>query len=88
MPQISCVSKSRLGTYICDLPASDMKKVDEALAKTMVLIGYYADLNKKLSDKYIYFQIKAERNTAQDTLKEFILFLVLKKQAIQPNWII
>lgn len=30
---IMCVSKSRLGTYICDLPASDMKKVDEALAK-------------------------------------------------------
>ena len=48
---IMCVSKSRLGTYICDLPASDMKKVDEALAKTMGLIGYYADLNKKLSDK-------------------------------------
>ena len=68
---IMCVSKSRLGTYICDLPASDMKKVDEALAKTMGLIGYYADLNKKLSDKLTYIsKIKAERNTAQDTLKE------------------
>ena len=77
---IMCVSKSRLGTYICDLPASDMKKVDEALAKTMGLIGYYADLNKKLSDKLTYIsKIKAERNTAQDTLKEIYSVLCLEE---------
>ena len=77
---IMCVSKSRLGTYICDLPASDMKKVDEALAKTMGLIGYYADLNKKLSDKLTYIsKIKAERNTAQDTLKEIYSVLGLEE---------
>ena len=72
--------ESRLGTYICDLPASDMKKVDEALAKTMGLIGYYADLNKKLSDKLTYIsKIKAERNTAQDTLKEIYSVLGLEE---------
>lgn len=69
-----------MGTYICDLPASDMKKVDEALAKTMGLIGYYADLNKKLSDKLTYIsKIKAERNTAQDTLKEIYSVLGLEE---------
>lgn len=56
---IMCVSKSRLGTYICDLPASDMKKVDEALAKTMGLIGYYADLNKSfLINLHIFPKLK------------------------------
>ena len=66
-----CVSKARIGTYICDLPASDMKAVDEALAKTVGLMGYHAALSKKLNDRSNYInRLKQERNTAQDTLAE------------------
>lgn len=68
---IMCVSKARIGTYICDLPASDMKAVDEALAKTVGLMGYHAALSKKLNDRSNYInRLKQERNTAQDTLAE------------------
>lgn len=66
---IMCVSKARIGNYICDLSDADMKKVDEALAKTVGLMGYYSDLSKKLNDKLTYIEkLKQERNTAQDHL--------------------
>lgn len=68
---IMCVSKARLGEYICDLPSADMKAIDESLAKTMDLMRYYANIKQKLADKLKYVEkIKAERNDAQDTLKE------------------
>lgn len=41
-----CVSKARIGDYICTLSDADMKKVDEALAKTVGLMGKYSDLSK------------------------------------------
>lgn len=64
-----CVSKARLGDYICSLPASDMKLIDEAIAKTVGLMGYYAEVIKKLQDKLSYIEkIKYERNQAQDEL--------------------
>lgn len=66
---IMCVSKARLGNYICDLPPGDMKAVDEALSKTIGLMGYYSDVSKKLNDKLNYItRIKQERNEAQDVL--------------------
>lgn len=36
------------------LPSSDMKSIDEAIAKTVVLMGYYADISRKLDDKLSY----------------------------------
>lgn len=64
-----CVSKARLGNFVCTLPASDMKLIDEAIAKTVGLMGYYSDLTKKLNDKLSYIdRIKEERNKAQDEL--------------------
>lgn len=64
-----CVSKARLGNLICSLPASDMKLIDEAVAKTVGLMGYYADLSQRLNDKLSYIsKIKTERNQAQDEL--------------------
>lgn len=64
-----CVSKARLGNLLCTLPVSDMKLIDEAIAKTVGLMGYYADLTKKLNDKLSYIdRIKGERNKAQDEL--------------------
>ena len=66
-----CVSKARLGNFICTLSSSDMKSVDEAIAKTVGLMGYYADISQKLDDKILYIdRIKEERNKAQDELAE------------------
>lgn len=66
-----CVSKARLGDFVCTLPSSDMKSIDEAIAKTIGLMGYYADIARKLDDKLIYIdRIKSERNKAQDELAE------------------
>ena len=66
---LMCVSKARLGDFICSLPASDMKLIDEAIAKTVGLMEYYAKTVKKLQDKLSYIEkIKYERNQAQDEL--------------------
>ncbi|MBQ9277893.1 MAG: type II toxin-antitoxin system PemK/MazF family toxin [Lachnospiraceae bacterium] len=66
---LTCVSKARLGNYICDLPASDMKLIDEALAKTVDLMKYYANIKSKFEDKLQYIEkIREVRNAAQDEL--------------------
>ena len=55
-----------------------MKKIDEAIAKTVGLMGYYSDLNKRLDDKLQYIsKIKEERNKAQDELAELRKILEL-----------
>ena len=66
---LMCVSKARLGDYICDLPGKDLKAIDGALAKTLDLMKYYADIKSKYEDKLQYIEtIKKARNTAQDEL--------------------
>ena len=66
---LMCVSKARLGDYVCDLPASDMKLIDEALAKTVDLMKYYADMKSRYKDKLQYIErIKEARNKSQDEL--------------------
>lgn len=66
---IMCVSKARLGDYICTLSTDNMKAIDAALAKTLGLIGYYSDLSKKLNDKLNYSaRVKYDRNNAQNQL--------------------
>lgn len=66
-----CVSKARLGNFIGSLSKADMKKIDEATAKAVDLMGYYSDLAKRLDDKLEYIsKIKMERNKAQDELAE------------------
>ena len=73
-----CVSKARLGDLVGSLPKTDMKKIDEAIAKTVGLMGYYSDLNKRLDDKLEYIsKIKEERNKAQDELAELRKILEL-----------
>ena len=63
-------------TYV--KPKTDMKKIDEAIAKTVGLMGYYSDLNKRLNDKLQYIsKIKEERNKAQDELAELRKILEL-----------
>ena len=66
-----CVSKARLGDLVGSLSKADMKKIDEAIAKTVDLMGYYSDLTKRLNDKLEYIsKIKEERNKAQDELED------------------
>ena len=65
-----CVSKARLVNYFATLSAGEMKAIDEAIAKTVGLMGYYSKLEKQLNDKLTYIKkIKEERNQAQDTRK-------------------
>ncbi|MEW4412473.1 type II toxin-antitoxin system PemK/MazF family toxin [Clostridium sp. AN503] len=73
---IMCVSKARLGDFVCTISSKDMKKIDEAIARTVGLMGYYSDLTKKLADKISYIErIKEERNRAQDELAALKLTL-------------
>lgn len=75
-----CVSKARLGDLVCALPASDMKLIDEAIARTVDLMGYYADITQKLNDKLNYIaRLKTDRNNAQDELAEIRKELGLAK---------
>ncbi len=67
---LMCVSKARLGDYICTLPRTDMEKIDTAIAKALDLMKYYSNLTKQLHDKLEYInRIKQERNQAQDKLQ-------------------
>lgn len=68
---ILCVSKARLGDFVCELPNSEMKKIDEAIAKAVDIMKYYAEVSRKLANREAYIEkIKAERNQAQDELAE------------------
>lgn len=70
-PNMMCVSKARLGEYVGTLSKRDMKKLDEAIAKAIDLMGYYSELKRRLDDKLEYIsRIKEERNHAQDELLE------------------
>lgn len=67
---LMCVSKARLGNHICDLSSGDMKLIDEALAKTVDLMRYYANLQTQYNNKEQHLKIvKNARNQAQDELK-------------------
>lgn len=75
-----CVSKARLGDLVGSLSKADMKKIDEAIAKTVDLMGYYSDLTKRLNDKLEYItKIKEERNQVQDELNELRKILELTR---------
>lgn len=75
-----CVSKARLGDLVGSLSKADMKKIDEAIAKTVDLMGYYSDLTKRLNDKLEYIsKVKEERNNAQDELEELRKILELSQ---------
>lgn len=68
---IRSISKARLGNYITNLPQSEMKKIDAAIASNIDLMKYYSKIQKQYQDKLQYInKIKQDRNIAQDTLKE------------------
>ena len=84
-----CVSKARLGDFVSSLSKADMKKIDEAIAKTIDLMGYYSDFTKRLNDKLEYIsRIKDERNKAQDELDELRKTLELSKEESLKEYIV
>lgn len=74
-----------------------MRLIDEAIAKTVGLMGYYADLTQKLNDKLSYIdRIKGDRNKAQDELammrdklglaeNESLIYYILEMKKIIDN---
>lgn len=77
---ITCVSKARLGDFITTLSADDMKKIDEAMAKSLGIMSYYANMKKKLNNKIEYcLRVKKERNEAQDEV------VMLKRELHSQN---
>lgn len=67
---ITCVSKARLGDYICDISKLEMKQIDEAIAKSTGIMVYYSQKCRSLEDKLNYIEkIKKDRNDSQDKLK-------------------
>ncbi len=68
---VICVSKARLGDPITTLSAAQMKDIDKSLSISLELLHYYTDEIEKFNKLTLYVaQVKAERNSAQDTLKQ------------------
>ena len=67
---VTNVSKARLGDFICVLSSSDMRKIDESVAKSVNLMHYYADVKGKIASRDAYIErVKNSRNIAEDKLK-------------------
>lgn len=67
---ITCVSKARLGDYIADLTASEMKAVDRAVSLSLDTHHYYQSLYNAYNDKIKYIEkLKSARNALQTELK-------------------
>ena len=70
---VMCVSKARLGDYICDLTKAEMDEVDATLARTLDIMKHYNSVEKKLEKKKERIeQLINERNEYQDSLKEIM----------------
>ncbi len=68
---IICVSKARLGDLITSLPASQMKDIDKSIAISLDLAHYYTYETNKYDKLTQYLtQVKADRNKAQNILKQ------------------
>ncbi|MEG1958155.1 MAG: type II toxin-antitoxin system PemK/MazF family toxin [Lachnospiraceae bacterium] len=82
---ILCVSKARLGDLICNISPTEMKLIDESIAKTLGIMKYYADIKAQLDDKLQFIsKIKAERNTAQDCILQIREILQIHNTLHQP----
>ena len=66
---ITCVSKARLGNYITDLTADEMKAVDKAISLSLDLNHYYQTLQNMYNDKLEYIdKLKKTRSSLQTEL--------------------
>ena len=66
---ITCVSKARLGDYITDLSAAELKAVDKAISLSLDINHYYQALQNMYDDKLKYIEkLKANRALLQADL--------------------
>lgn len=66
---ITCVSKARLGDYIADLTADEMRAVDKALSISLDTNHYYQTLQNMYNDKLQYIEkLKNNRSSLQADL--------------------
>ena len=75
---ITCISKARLGDYITNLPANEMKAIDKAISLSLDINHYYITLQNMYDDKLQYIEklkncrtkLQSERNSMQQQLNE------------------
>ena len=80
---ITCISKARLGDYITDLSAQEMKAVDKAISLSLDINHHYVTLQNMYNDKLEYIeklknsrtQMQAELSTKQQQLDELQILL-------------
>lgn len=66
---ITCVSKARLGDYIADLTADEMRAVDKAISISLDTNHYYQTLQNKYNDKLQYIEkLQNNRSSLQADL--------------------
>ena len=64
---ITCVSKARLGNYITDLTADEMKAVDKAISLSLDINHYYQTLQNMYNDKLEYIDKLKKNRSAMET---------------------
>lgn len=68
---ITCVSKARLGNYITNLTADEMKAVDKAISLSLDINHYYQTLQNMYNDKLEYIEkLKQTRSSLQSELND------------------
>ncbi len=68
---ITCVSKARLGDYITDLSAEEMRAVDKAISLSLDINHHYQKLQNMYNDKLEYIEkLKENRTLLQADLDE------------------
>ncbi len=68
---ITCISKARLGNYITDLSADEMKAVDKAISISLDINHHYVTLQNMYNDKMQYIEkLKNNRTQLQAELDE------------------
>ena len=66
---ITCISKARLGNYITDLSADEMKAVDKAISVSLDINHHYVTLQNMYNDKLQYIEkLKTNRTQQQAEL--------------------
>ena len=76
---ITCVSKARLGDYITDLSADEMKSVDKAISLSLGINHHYQTLQNIYDDKLQYIEklrsnralLQADLDSKQQLLDKF-----------------
>lgn len=79
LDNITCVSKARLGDYITDLTADEMKTIDKAISLSLDTNHYYQTLQNMYNDKLQYIEklknsratLQADLETKQQRIDEF-----------------